>query len=98
MTSDGRTRWRDIPGAQRVEQHFCRGAVEIFIEIVVDLQDWRVDASTQTLDLDERKETVRRAPADTDAELCFTRADHLLRPAQPARGRGASLQQIPSDR
>src|SRR6266436_5620564 len=92
-----RTRRGGRPGAQRVQQHLGRRAVEILVNVVVDLKDRRVDAGAETLDLDERKETVRRGPADADAKLTLARADHLIRAAQPARGRRARLEQIASN-
>src|SRR5271169_4341881 len=88
-----RTRRRDIPLAQRIEQRLRCRPVKILVEIVVDLQDRRVDAGAQTLDFDQGKHTVRRGAADADTELLLAGADHLVRAAQPARRRRAGLQQ-----
>ena len=87
-----------LPARKRVEQSLGRGPVEILVEIVVDLQDRRVDAGAQTLDLDQGEQAVGGGAADADAELALAGRDHLVRAAQPARRRRAGLQQIPPDR
>src|SRR6516165_7969759 len=93
-----RTPRRWMPVTQCVEQCLRCWPIEILVEIVVDLKDWRVDAGSQTFDLDQREKSVRRGAANADTELALTGADHLVRTAQPT-GRGrASLQQISSDR
>src|SRR6516225_8920153 len=79
-----RTRRRRVPLAQRVEQRLRRRPVEILVEIVVDLKDRRIHAGPQTFDLDQGEKTVRRGAANVDTELGLTRADHLVRAAQPA--------------
>src|SRR6516164_2976074 len=73
-----------IPFAQRVEQCFRRRPVEILVEIVVDLQDRRVDAGAQAFHLDQSEEPVRRGAANADMELILTGTDHFVRTAQPA--------------
>ena len=68
------------------------GAVEVLVEIVVDLQDRRVDAGAEALDLDQRELSVGRGLADPDAELLLAGRDDFVRAAQPARRRRADLQ------
>ena len=98
VPADHRAGRRRLAGAQRVEQRLGRGAVEILVEIVVDLQDRRVDAGAETFDLDQGEQAVGGRLADADAELALAGADHLVRAAQPARRRRAGLQQIAPDR
>src|ERR1700722_20785865 len=45
-------------GGKRIEQLFGQGTVDILVEIVIDLEDRRVDASAETFDLDQRELTV----------------------------------------
>src|SRR5437016_2816444 len=92
VPSDDRAGDWGLPVAQRVEQCLRRGPIEILVEIVIDLQDRRVDAGTQTLDLDQCEHAVRRSAAHADTELLLTGANHLVRTAQPAGRCCAGLQ------
>src|SRR5438270_2762976 len=85
-------------GAQRGDQGLGRRAVEVFVEIVVDLQDRRVDAGAEAFDLDYREQAVFGLAANADTKLFLARGDDRVRAAQPARGRRADLQQITPDR
>src|SRR6516164_9401927 len=67
--ADHRTGRRGRAAAHRVEQALGCRTVEIFIEIVVDLQDWRVDAGAEAFDFDQREEAVGCGASDADAEL-----------------------------
>src|SRR4051812_34423804 len=67
--------------AQRVEQRLGLRAVEVLVIIVVDLQDRRVDAGAEALDLDQREQPIRGRFADADPELAFAGGDNLLRTA-----------------
>src|SRR5215469_11186560 len=98
MPSSQGTGWRRITPAKRVEQRLRPRTVEIFVKIVIDLQDRRVDAGAETLDFHQCEESILRGAADADAKLVFARADHVVRTAQPARGRRAGLQQVAPDR
>src|SRR6516164_1253959 len=93
-----RTWRRRTPFAQRVEQRLRSRRVEIFVEIVVDLQDRRVDAGPQTFDLDQGEKTVGGGVPNADTELVATGANDLVGTAQPAGRRRAGLEQIASDR
>src|SRR5215470_10295494 len=53
---------------QQLDEVLGRGAVEILVEIVVDLDDRRVDAGAEALDLGEGELAVGRRLADADAE------------------------------
>src|SRR3954449_5914979 len=93
-----RTEWRRSAVAQGVEQRLGLRAVEVLVIIVVDLQDRRVDAGAEALDLDQREQPIRGRFADADPELAFAGGDNLLRTAQPARRRRADLQEPAPDR
>src|SRR5471030_960781 len=68
-----RARRRRLAARQGVDQRFGRGPVEILVEIVVDLDDRRVDAGAQAFDFAEREFAVRGRLADADAELLAAR-------------------------
>src|SRR5215467_10046902 len=91
--------WRGrTPFEQRVEQGLRCRRVEIFVEVVVDLQNRRVDAGPQTFDLDQGEKTVGGGVPNADTELAATGANDLVGTAQPAGCRRAGLEQIASDR
>src|SRR5271169_6418830 len=73
--ADHRARRRWSAGAQRVEQCLGRRPVQILVEIVIDLQDRRIDAGAEALDLDQGEDPVRRRAADADAELTLAHLD-----------------------
>ena len=93
-----RTDRRRMSGGERVEQRFGRCPVQVFVEIVVDLEDRRVDAGAETFDLDQRELAVRGAFATADAELLLAGSDDVVRAAQPARRRRTGLQKPAPDR
>ena len=73
----------------------CFGAfgVQVLVEIVVDLQDRRIDAGAEAFDLGHGEHAVGAglAPA-LDAGRRAARRHHVIGAAQPARRRGADLQ------
>src|SRR4051794_14172813 len=72
LASDLRADLRPLTARQRVQQPLGRRGVEILVEIaVVDLDDRRVDARAEALDLDDREHAVGRGLADADAELAL---------------------------
>src|SRR5215471_8738888 len=76
-----RTRRGGVALAQRVEQRLRRWPVKILIEVIINLQDRRVDAGTQTFDLHQGEEPVGRRAANTDIELFLTSTQHFVRAA-----------------
>src|SRR5271155_3268047 len=58
LTSRYRAFRRLSPGGKRVKQRLGRGTVDILVEIVIDLEDRRVDASAKAFDLDQCELTV----------------------------------------
>src|SRR5665213_255263 len=87
-----RTLGRLRAGGERVEQRLGRGAVEVLVEIVVDLENRRVDAGAEALDLDQGELAVRGAFADADAELLLAGGDDFVGTLQPAGSRRAGLE------
>src|SRR5260221_13491468 len=73
-----RARWRCLAARQGVDQRLGRGSVEILVEIVVDLDDRRVDAGDEALDFGEREFAVRAGLADADAEFLAACPDALV--------------------
>src|SRR5262252_3303610 len=71
LPTDHRARWRGLSLTQRVEQSFGRGAVQILVEIVVDLQDRGIDARAETLDLDQSEKPVGCGAAHAYTELAL---------------------------
>src|SRR5260221_14604127 len=90
--------WRGLAARQGVERRLGRGSVEILVEIVVDLDDRRVDAGAEALDFGEREFAVRGGLADADAEFLAACLDDLVGAAQPARRRRADLEEMLADR
>src|SRR3954451_22920784 len=78
---DDRAGRRRRAGAQRVDQGLGRRAVEVFVEIIVDLQDRRVDAGAEPFDLDHREQAVFGLAANADAKLFLARGDDRVRAA-----------------
>ena len=71
--------------------------IEAFVEIIVDLDDRRVGAGTETLHLDQGEVAVRRGLAGRNAELLPGGGEHLVAAPEPARCRAAYLHQVPAD-
>src|SRR5690348_4677625 len=82
LALDLRPDLRPLALRERVEQPLRRSGVEVLVEIaVVDLDDRRVDAGAEALDLGHREHAVRRRPADVDPELLLAGGDDLVRAA-----------------
>src|SRR6516162_5910439 len=75
LTPNDRARRRGLPVAQRVEQGLGRRPVQILVEVIVDLQDRRIHAGAEALDLDQAEKPVRRGAAHAYAELAFASLD-----------------------
>src|SRR5580704_4287504 len=93
LAADHRADRRLLAGDQCVEQLLGRRPIEVFVEIIVDLKDRRVDAGPEAFDLDQRELSVGGAVPRIDPELLLAGRDDVLRAAQPARGRRAGLQE-----
>src|SRR3954465_15099042 len=79
-----------LAAPQGLEHALDRGLIEVLVEIVVDLDHRSVHAAAEALDLlDAERDAVGRGLAGLHDGL---------RAAQPARRRGANLQQIPTPR
>src|SRR5258708_6952784 len=78
-----RTDRRRLAGRKGVEQCLGRNSIEIFVEIVVYLEDRRVDAGTKTLHLDQRELSVPAGVARGDTELFLAGREDLFGSAQP---------------
>src|SRR6185312_807822 len=94
----GRAGRRRLTALQCLDQPLGRWRVEVLVEIVVDLDDRRVDAGAQTLDLGQRELAVRRGLADGDAEPLLASRDDLFGAPEPARRRRADLEEMLADR
>src|SRR6476659_4473249 len=86
LSVDLRSRFRRLAAPERVEDLGDRGLVEILVEIVVDLHDRCVHAAAKALDLLDTK--------DLAISRMLAGLHHGFRSAQPARRRGADLQQV----
>src|SRR3954469_12901557 len=88
LAVDLRAGLRRLAAPESVEHSLDRGLVEVLVEIVVDLDHRSGHAAAEALDLlDAERDAVGRGLAGLHDGL---------RAAQPARRRGAYLQQIPA--
>ena len=73
--------------------------IKVLVIIVVDLQDRRVDAGAEALDLGQREHPIGAGLlVAAEPGLVAARPRHLVRAAQPARGGAANLQVKAPDR
>src|SRR6185437_10441334 len=89
---------RRLAALQRVDEALGRWPVEVLVEIVVDLDDRRVDAGAQAFDLGQRELAVGRGLADGDAEALLAGRNHITGAPEPAWRRRADLEEMLADR
>src|SRR6202035_561259 len=56
--ADHRSGRRRRAGPERIQQRLGRRSIEVLVEIVVDLQDRRVDTGAEAFDLDQAERSV----------------------------------------
>src|SRR5579871_206353 len=87
---------RLLAAGEPVDDRLQLRRIQVLVEIVVDLDHWRVDAATQALDLDQGEVPVGCGFLEADPEFAPAGLGQLVGAAQPA-GRGpANLEKVPT--
>ncbi len=76
------------------EKFLGRGAIEVFVEILADLEHRRVHTGAKAFDFHPRKLAVCGNRVLRRRDVLFAGGNHIIRTAQPARRRRANLHQM----
>src|SRR5688572_5378955 len=98
VAPDLRTGLRFLAAAQRLDELLGHGAIEVFIEVLADLEHRRVDAGAKTLDFHPAELSVGGQRVRLRMDMLLARVDEIGRAAQPAGRRRADLYQMVADR